>query len=254
MISGRSERRRREFGWSVLASIVLHVALIGLLLTVAAKVIIPNQGARERVSRTTIAWIEHRTPATPHPSAKRAPVRAAVAPAATLPRHELARIRPNATPQPAAHRHATSLATRIATDRRTFADEVARLNAGNDPNAIPTIDPATQQSAMKSFRMNLPDGTHAQGPGNGLITTTRRWTHDGQDCYYGHYEYTYGDGSVESADIAWPFCYDPAVDPFRLPPHPIPMPLPIAGYRLPPGTRLPPLERDVYREWLAAGG
>jgi hypothetical protein len=31
----------------------------------------------------------------------------------------------------------------------------------------------------------------------------------------------------------------------------MPFPLPLAGYRLPPGTDLPPIEKDVYARWIS---
>lgn len=215
---------------------------------------IPKHGEGEHVAETQVIRLERPTPAprAPQPRPHRRPQPAP--PAAAPPPHELARIVPSAPPQPPKRHHANVLATRIATDASVYAREVAKLNAGNNPTAIPTIDPATRQSASKNFGMQLPDGTNVASAGNGLITTTRRWRDHGLDCYYGHYEYTYGNGTTESADIAWPFCYQPSNDPFLRLPHPIPMPLPIAGYRVPPGTQLPPLERDVYQHWLADGG
>ena len=32
-------------------------------------------------------------------------------------------------------------------------------------------------------------------------------------------------------------------------PHPIPFPLPLPGYKLPPDTQLPPIEKSVYQQW-----
>lgn len=253
MISGRSDERRRAYEWSALGSIALHALLAVVLFMALARVMIENKGKREHVSQTTVVAIEQRVVATPQPSVRAQPVRAVPA-AAPRPRvHELARLVAHAPPQPPPRRHSSTLGSRIARDQNAFANEVAKLNASNDPNAIPTIDPGARASYTKSYSMQIAGGAGSSA-GNGLITTTRSWHEHGLDCYYGHYEYTYGDGSVEENDIAWPFCFTRGSDPFLSAPHPIPMPLPVAGFRIAPGTQLPPLERDVYQQWLASGG
>lgn len=88
--------------------------------------------------------------------------------------------------------------------------------------------------------------------GNGIITPVRSWQKDRQDCYSGRYAYTYPDGATESGNIVWPFCYDQEADPFRQPQRPMPFPPPPAGFRLPAGTQMPPIEKRVYEKWAAA--
>ncbi len=117
-----------------------------------------------------------------------------------------------------------SAPSNIERDTAGYAKEVAKLNALDDPHAIPTIDPATRGSTTKSYAFNIPSSLRGSDEGNGIITPTRAWHENGRDCYYGRYEFTYPDGAMESGDIVWPFCYDPLSDPFKEPPHPIPVP------------------------------
>jgi len=206
------------------------------------------QGARESISQVTVASIErYHPPKTP-------PVRRVhhrpviVAPAQTA-RHELAKNEPHAASQPV--RHPATLESQLNRDRAQFARKVAQLNASNDPHAIATIDPASQESATKSYAFEVPSALRGEEHGNGLISPTTSWRDHGLDCYYGRYEYTYPDGAEESGAIAWPFCYEPGADPFKEPPHPMPFPPPLVGYVLPAGTYLPPIEQDFYEHWAA---
>ena len=140
----------------------------------------------------------------------------------------------------------------LARDEAGYAKEVAQLNRQNDPHSIPTIDPSARESSSKSYQFAIPSSARGDEHGNGIITPTRSWRDGNLDCYYGRYEYTYGDGAMEEGNIAWPFCYDPDDDPFKLPPHPIPFPLPLPGFRLPADADLPPLEKTEYQRWAAA--
>jgi hypothetical protein len=151
----------------------------------------------------------------------------------------------------AASFHAPS---KIERDQAGFAKEVAQLNKENDPHAIPTIDPGSQESASKDYAFAVPSSLRGSEHGNGIITPTRHWRDNGRDCYYGRYEFTYPDGSEEDGEIVWPFCYDPGADPFTQPPHQIPFPFPLAGFKLPPDTQLPPIEKSVYQQWVADPG
>ena len=123
--------------------------------------------------------------------------------------------------------------SKIERDQAGFAREVAQLNKQNDPHAIPTIDPGSQESATKNYAFTVPSALRGSEHGNGFITPTRRWRDNGLDCYYGRYEFTYPDGSMEDGEIVWPFCYYPGADPFTQPPHRIPFPFPLAGFKLP---------------------
>ncbi|HTX60291.1 MAG TPA: hypothetical protein VMH02_11535 [Verrucomicrobiae bacterium] len=248
MISGEREPRYRPLAWSSLASVLLHALLFVLLLAFFVRIFGEHKEAGEKVSETQHITIEHIARATPTPQPQRTPVPVKPAPAgASQPLHELAREVPNATPQPPVVHHPTE-ATKLAADARTYASEVAKLNAGNDPHAIPTIDPSQQGGDVKSYGFRASGDSSSEG--NGIITTTQGWHENGLDCYYGRYSYTYPSGAMESGDIVWPFCYDPGSDPFRQHQHLIPFPFPQPGFRLPAGTDLPSIEKGIYEDWI----
>jgi hypothetical protein len=237
--------------WSTIASAVIHLIVLTLLFYAVARVFVAR-GSREVVSQTKIVTIE-RAPPTPAPHRSvRHPVKARASSPAVVPRHELVKeVVARASPEPPLHR--IVVPSRIQRDEAGYSREVAQLNAQNDPHAIPTIDPASRQSGTKSFAFE-PSSTRGNAQGNGIITPTRSWRDRGLDCYYGRYEYNYPDGATESGNIAWPFCFDPGSDPFKEPPHPIPFPLPLDGFKLPADAELPPIEKAVYREWAASNG
>jgi hypothetical protein len=255
LISGSFQRRSRALFWSTLASAILHVILLTLAFLAAARLFVPR-GQREAVSETTIVTIQHQIRSTPKPAPR--PVRHTSAPQrqsapAHVPLPEIAKqVTVAATPAPPARR--PSVPSKIERDEAGFAKEIARLNQQNDAHAIPTIDPGARESPSKSYAFDVPSALRGDEHGNGIITPTQRWRDNGRDCYYGRYEFTYPDGAEEYGSIVWPFCYDAAVDPFKLPPHEIPFPFPLPGYRLPPDTQLPPIEKSVYQEWISDPG
>lgn len=254
MISDNPSPRGRALAWSTLISALLHVIVLTLAFYEVARVVV-QQGERESVSETSIVTIRHEVQATPRPVEVlhvAHSVRRQSTSAAHVPLPELAKqVATPATPAPPQRR--ASAPSKIERDEAGYAREVARLNAQDDPHAIPTIEPGRREASSKQYAFSF-SSRHGSESGNGYITPLTHWHDSGRDCYYGHYEYTYPDGSEEEGDIAWPFCYEPALDPFRQPPHLIPFPPPLPGYRLPANTELPPKEKSVYEEWLASGG
>lgn len=255
MISGKFDRRRRALFWSTIASAALHLIVLTLLFYAIARLFL-QRGEKEVVSQTTIVTIKR---AAPTPAPTRAPARPVrpirqheSAPARTPP-HEIAKetLAPAPREPP---RRTRSVPSRFERDEAGFAREVAQLNEQNDPHAIPTIDPASQESSTKTYAFDVPSSLRGEEHGNGIITPVESWHRDGRDCYYGRYEFTYPDGAMESGNIVWPFCFDPNSDPFKEPPHPIPFPLPLLGFKLPPDTELPPIEKAVYQQWAAGNG
>jgi hypothetical protein len=248
LISGGTDRRRRALFWSTIASAAIHLLVLTTLFYAIARLFVP-QGSREVVAQTSVVKIERRVVATPAPArAVRNVRRHEPAPAAT-PRRELAKQVAQAPPQPPRQ---PTLPSRLERDAAGFANEVARLNRQDDPHAIPTIDPASRGSATKSYQFDVASLSSGEEHGNGIITPTQSWRDGGLDCYYGRYEFTYPDGAMESGAIVWPFCFNPGSDPFKQGPHLMPFPLPLVGYRLPPDTQLPPIEKAVYEQWAAA--
>ena len=243
--------RRRIMAASIGLSAALHVLMLSLLFFAFRAVITP-QGA-EQIGETTTITVERRPVAPPKHRRPPAPVRPAAARAARAaqrPSHEIAKQVASAPAQAPPLRH-TPAVTSVNRDRALFAGEVARLNRENAAQAIPTIDPADTQPSSKSYAFDAASRSGDEH-GNGIITPVTSWQDAGRDCYYARYSYTYPSGAMESGNIVWPICFDPASDPFHRPPHPMPFPLPLAGYRLPPGTQLPPLEKSVYEQWAAA--
>jgi len=250
MISGKADKRRRALFWSTIASAAIHLLVLTLVFYTIARLIVPR-GEKEVVAQTNLITIKKEVLPTPAPPRAARVVRQHESAPAKPPRYEVAKI----TTAPAPHetlQHMPRMPSTIERDQAGFAREVAQLNAQNDPHAIPTIDPASRESLTKTYSFDIPSSLRGDEHGNGIITPVRSWHQNGLDCYYGRYEFTYPDGAEESGDIVWPFCFDPGADPFRQPPHPIPFPLPLAGFKLPPNTQLPPIEKTVYNEWAAA--
>lgn len=235
---------------SVALSAALHVLVLGLLFFAFRAVITP-QGA-EQLGETTTITVEKRPVANAAPARHPKTAHPVLARSAPRPRHEIAKQVATAPAQSKPRPHAPVVAN-VDRDRALFAGEVARLNRSNDVHAIPTIDPASAGQSNRSYAFDAA-ARYGTEHGNGIITPVTSWQDAGRDCYYARYSYTYPTGAMESGNIVWPICYDPATDPFHRPPHPMPFPLPLAGYRLPPGTQLPPLEKSVYDEWAAGNG
>ncbi|MBV8371984.1 MAG: hypothetical protein JOY69_01885 [Candidatus Eremiobacteraeota bacterium] len=238
--------------WSAIVSAALHLAIVSLFLYALARLVITPKGNGEQVSETTTISIEVRPSPKPAPKQRirRAHVQAQAASSAPT-RHEIAKEVAAAPVQPRRIPHIPAVSS-IERDRTSFANEVARLNARSDPHAIPTIDPAQAQSSSKTYAFDAARSSEGGAHGNGIITPIQSWQDHGLDCYYARYEYTYASGASEEGRIAWPVCFEPASDPFHEPPHPMPFPLPQPGYALPPGTEMPPLEKQVYDEWISS--
>jgi hypothetical protein len=252
LISGTPDRRRRALFWSTLASVAVHCVIIALLSYALARLFI-TRGAKESVAQTTVVTIKKAPRPTPLPPRRVHPVRQRQSAPAITPRHEIARTTAAPAPREPPPRK-RSVPSKIERDQAGFAREVAQLNSQDDPRAIPTIDPASRESSSKSYAFDIPSSLRGDEHGNGIITPTQSWREGGLNCYYGRYEFTYPDGATESGNIVWPFCYDPGIDPFREPPHPIPFPLPLVGFKLPPDAQMPPIEKQVYNEWAASSG
>ena len=230
---------------------MIHLVVLTLLFYAVTRIFVPR-GAKEVVTETASVTISRERKSAPLPRhAVRIVSQRESAPAKT-PRRELAKVVTFRAPALPARR--PTITSPLERDQAGFAHEVAQLNKQNDVHAIPTIDPGSQQSPTKEYGFAIPSSLRGEEHGNGIITPSRRWRDNGQDCYYGHYEFTYPDGAEESGDIVWPFCFDPDLDPFKEPPHSIPFPLPLPGYRLPPNTQLPPIEKSVYQQWAANNG
>jgi hypothetical protein len=253
LISGTLDKRRRALFWSTIASAIVHCILIAALSYLAIRLFVAR-GQKESVAQTTVVTVTKAAAPTPAPPPRRPvhTVRQHESAPAIVPRHEIAKTTTLPAP-PEPPRQSRSVPSKIERDEAGFAREVAQLNEQNDPHAIPTIDPASRESSSKTYAFDVPASMRGDEHGNGIITPVQSWRQDGRDCYYGRYEYTYPDGATESGNILWPFCFDPGDDPFKLPPHPIPFPLPLLGYKLPADAQMPPIEKAIYEQWAGNG-
>ena len=170
---------------------------------------------------------------------------------------EIARIVPSAAPQPSSaprKQKQGSLAEQLAQQQVAFQRETQQLNAQHAPLSVATIDPAQRESATKTYKMNFSGSEELSGKGEGYLIPLQRWLDHGYHCYYGRYTWLYPTGGSEIGDIPWPFCFSPNSDPIARGIRQFPFPLPPPGYRLPAGTYLYPIEKDVYDAWLARQG
>lgn len=254
MISGTPYRRGRALGLSTIASAAIHIIILAVLFYAVARTFVPR-GAPEVVASTQVVTIKKKAaPRAPAPPRRARRVRQRESAPAKTPRQEL--VKETTLPAPHEAHHSPRVQSPLERDQAGFSHEVAQLNQQNDPHAIPTIDPASRQSPTKNYAFSIPSSMGGGEHGNGIITPRESWKENGLDCYYGRYEFTYPDGATESGDIVWPFCFDPGSDPFKQPPHPIPFPLPLVGFKLSPNAEaeLPPQEKQVYHAWAAASG
>ncbi len=171
---------------------------------------------------------------------------------------EIARIVASAPPQPKSaprKQNQGSLAEELAQQQVAFQHEAQQLNSQHAPLSVATIDPSQRESATKTYHMNFSGNRELEGKGEGYLIPLQRWIGDnGSHCYYGQYTWLYPTGGTEVDSIPWPFCFSPNNDPIAHGIRQFPFPLPPAGYKLPPGRYLYPIERDVYEAWLARQG
>ncbi len=265
----RQERGRFTLVWALLLSVVLHAMLLPLLLWMGGvdiRIVPRRPPERELVVASTAIRIEKRP--IPQPRARTArpsvsrPRSQPVRPQSAQPqraqpvrtpsaRHELARNAPTAPPQPKLQKRTEahqkpSLEEQIAQQERAFSQEVARLNARNDPLSIATPAPQRPASYRRTF-FDVP-GHRQRTTVQALLIPLSHWYTNGLSCYYTRYVAQFGNGGSEDGVIPWPVCYPESEDRMAHPPYPhnLPIPVPQPGYVLPTNTYLTPLLRAVY--------
>jgi hypothetical protein len=188
----------------------------------------------------------------PQPQRQPAPQRAIPHPQAQP--TELARNTPSGTPVPRSapkKQQQGTLAEELAQQEVAFQHEAQQLNEQHAPLSIATIDPNHRQSATRQYRINFSGNSNLRDRGEGYYRPLRGWLSDhGLHCYYIEYTWLYPSGGTEVGDIPWPFCYLPSNDPVARHVRQIDILEPPAGYQLPSGTYLWPIEREVYEAWL----
>jgi outer membrane biosynthesis protein TonB len=275
MITEQDDQRQNDravMAWSLVVSLAINLAILALSLWLSGlNVLLPKEQEPELAVSTSIIRLEktvpeaHQnfTPPKPQPQEPRQPQQPKQQ-TQPQPRHEdrqpraqpteIARIVDHAPPQPKPAKtaaHQATLAEQLAQQQAMFNREAQQLREERQPLSAATIDPNQRPAASRSYSMNISGLQHANGPGEGYLTPLQRWIDGGQHCYYGRYDWVYPDGSTEEANIPWAFCFPPNADPIARGIHQFPFPLPLPGYRLPPGTELQPIERSVYSSWLS---
>lgn len=154
---------------------------------------------------------------------------------------ELAHIEPNAhRPQPPKLPPQTNAAAGLQSQQEQFEKTIARLREQNNP-VVSAARPIAHPAAPKQYKYDFSASIGTVGSGQGILEPVQSWHEDGYDYYYVRYWVEYPDGTTETGVVPWPLRYAPATDPFRLGIHHMPLPVPLPGYTLPPGTVMHPL-------------
>jgi hypothetical protein len=125
--------------------------------------------------------------------------------------------------------------TQVASMERDFAQTIDASRPSSDLLAgVPTASPA----ASKHYTMELAGIHDDLTRGEGILTPTQSWQSDGYTYYYVNYEIAFEDGTYDSGSVPWPIRYHPRDDPFTRNTRDFPLPGPLPGYVLPPGTVL----------------
>jgi hypothetical protein len=257
------DRSQRPLLWAFLASVLLHALLLPAIFASWSKSLnLAKTHPDELVLSSTALRIEPQP--VPRPRARPAPAQrpapqsvaaAAAAPAAPVAppqrRHELARAKPNAPPQPHRSRRgkpASSLAEQLAQQQRLFSQEVARLNQEHDPLSIAPRSRRPPATYRRTY-FDVP-GHRQRNEIEAVLIPLRHWESGGASCYYVRYVAQYTEGGSEQGIIPWPVCYPAGQDAMVHPPYPhnLPIPVPQPSYVLPIGTYLTPLLQAIYRE------
>ena len=168
---------------------------------------------------------------------------------------ELAKIVPNASPQPHAapkQQKQGTLAEQLAQQQVAFQHEAQQLNSHNAPLSVATIDPAQRESATRQYQLNMSGRRELQGPGEGILSAVlARWIDRGRALLLHPVHLAVSDRRQEVANVPWPFCYPPTNDPIARGERHILILPPPPGYQLPAGTVLYPIEKRIYDYWLA---
>jgi hypothetical protein len=247
MISARRRSdTRRLLLIGLFVSLIVHLfggSLYDVLARVFARITPPPRFAslQEPPARSQTITIEKAVPtpvpvvkavAPPHRAAPPQPVVIqAPNPAPAPMHHELAHNAAHAPPQPPPVRGpATAAVPRVVTPgapktRHPYYsdDQMAQMNAAfsqtiadsHETLAAANAAMARPVQTVKHYEMHFAGIHEGMNPGDGIIRPTKHWRGaDGQNYYYVHYEYMYGDGRVEEGDVPWPVHYPPNQDPF----------------------------------------
>jgi hypothetical protein len=117
---------------------------------------------------------------------------------------------------------------------KTISDSHQTLAAANAAMAQPV-------QTIKHYEMHFAGIHEGMNPGDGMIRQVKHWRVGNENWYYVHYEYMYGDGHVEEADVPWPVHYPINDDPFARGDHRVAIQDPPKDF-VPSGTLTPILQ------------
>jgi hypothetical protein len=252
---------RRRFAMAAAASIVAH-----FILTSGLGWFLP-QGSKEKgepdqaATIVTISSAPHATPPPvlqsptpqqaqtqptqrqrtqpkPEPHVQRAPQAPAATRVPVMPPHISAALpapRVALAPSHTTEHSAVSRfsAAQLAAIQQRLAQATRDLGH-DDPTQVADAAPA----APKRYVMTTSSIHGGLTNGQGILRPLQSWRNGEYVYYYVSYEIVFSDGTYESGDVPWPIRYLPNEDPFKLPPHTIPLPPPLPDFVLPPGTHL----------------
>ena len=266
MITERDEEQRNDraaIAWSLFVSVLLNLAIWATITGRWGAVLRDVEHTppeREFVISSSAILIARKPVPVPRharslqrqPPTQRSaqPRHAAVVPQPNAQPTEIARIVPNATPQPRSAprvERPQTLAQQLAQQEQQFAREAQRLNQ-TSPLSIATPSNFKPATFHKDY-MDL-NGKDRRESVTALLMPLpgEHWYANGMSCYYVHYTAQFSGGGTEDGNIPWPVCY-PANQDAMLPmdhPHELPVPAPPVGFTLPSSATLGPLLREIY--------
>lgn len=240
------DNRSTALAWALLLSFVFNVAgwMLGLwIFYLVSHFVRPQPQEREYEVASTSVTLYKRVIPQPQRVAPRTTSQSMVQPA---PQPQREAIHEQPRPLVSQAPHPPTLAQRLAMQQQEFERTANAMHAANQPLSIATIAPKPPTAIHRSY-MDL-NGVDSHEHVEAVLVAIDHWNADGMSCYYVRYTAQFSGGGNEDGTIPWPVCY-PVTHDAMLPLnriHDLPIPSPPYGYRLPPGTPLSPLLREIY--------
>jgi hypothetical protein len=137
---------------------------------------------------------------------------------------------------------ATLTPQQLAQLNADFSKTISQARSLENPLRAPDRPPVSQTR----YRLQFAGATGTLGLCEGRWWPIKNWQEGSFDYYYAAYECVWPDGTYEDGGVPWPLSYPASRDPLVYPlEEEIPLPGPPNGWRLPPGTRVGKLMRDI---------
>ena len=133
----------------------------------------------------------------------------------------------------------------FARDQRQFERTIARLRTESNP-IVSAARPVQTPAAAKHFNYDFGGSIGTAPVPQGILTPVKSWRDGPYRYYYVQYYVQYADGTTETGYVPWPIRFPLNDDPFAQNWEHVPLPVPLPGYVLPPGTNLHPLAAYCY--------